>query len=488
MLFGGLGHGDNSWGWRFLDVVFGAIVIMLLYAFAKRVTGSTIFASIAAFFLLCDGMHFVQSRIGTPEGFVVVFSLGAVYAFYRFWIASQVESRVHTVIPSWAYAAAVGASVVAGLIVVGLWDLIWTHMKNPSHLDTPSSVIVTLYVALGAYLAVRYWFFRDWFADGAQEVTFPDGAYALVDGSKRLLCAPDGGTIEGTSGKPRITVGNKSESRAGALVYPGDDYTLTYRADPSLTYDTPDGSAIYVQNEIRADEAREKGSSATLWLIIFTIALGLLVSSKWYGVMGFGVSFVVLICVWLQRYLAASRPALWGNPRGFRLDGALATILFISATVYALAWVPDLVRQSPDPGEIHNFNDVVYRQYSMFEYHDKLVATHPYSSKWWEWPLDYVPVAYYYQDRRVNQSDAQADQIVGRQYAVGKVDIRRLTHIGIVDPRHELVGGGNRRHVGQRSGFGVFRNVEYGQAGDQRRVRLGDRAVHRSQVPNQSLT
>ena len=26
MLFGGLGHGDNSWGWRFLDVVFGAIV------------------------------------------------------------------------------------------------------------------------------------------------------------------------------------------------------------------------------------------------------------------------------------------------------------------------------------------------------------------------------------------------------------------------------------------------------------------------------
>ncbi len=411
MLFGGLGHGDNSWGWRFLDVVFGALVVMLLYAFAKRVTGSTLFSAIAAFFLLCDGMHFVQSRIGTPEGFVVVFSLGAVYAFYRFWIASQVESRTHTVIPPWAYGAAVAASLVAGAIVVGLWDLIWTHMVNPSHLDTASSIIVVLYVALGVYLALRYWLFRSWFADGAQEFTFPDGAYALVEGSKRSLYAPDGGTIEGTSGKPRITIGDRSENRAGALVYPGPDYALTYRVDPSVTYETPGGNATYAQNEIRTDGARERGSSATLWLITFTIALGLLVSSKWYGVMGFGVSFVVLICVWLQRYFANRKPALWGNPRGFRLDGALATILFISATVYALAWVPDLVRQSPDPNEIHNFNDVVYRQYSMFEYHDKLVAKHPYSSFWYQWPIDYIPIAYYYHDGRTDKNNPDSGPI-----------------------------------------------------------------------------
>ena len=81
------------------------------------------------------------------------------------------------------------------------------------------------------------------------------------------------------------------------------------------------------------------------------------------------------------------------------------TILFVSATVYALVWVPDLVRHSPDPSEIHNLNDVVDRQYSMYEYHHNLKATHPYSSKWWEWPLDYVPVAYFYQDHRKNQSD-----------------------------------------------------------------------------------
>jgi dolichyl-phosphate-mannose--protein O-mannosyl transferase len=121
--------------------------------------------------------------------------------------------------------------------------------------------------------------------------------------------------------------------------------------------------------------------------------------------MGFGVSFIVLIFVWLQRIFAERVPALWGNPRGFRLDGALVTIVFVAATVYGLVWVPDLMRHSPDPNEIHNVNDIVYRQYSMFEYHDTLTATHPYSSKWWEWPIDYVPIAYFYQDHRKNQAD-----------------------------------------------------------------------------------
>jgi dolichyl-phosphate-mannose--protein O-mannosyl transferase/Gpi18-like mannosyltransferase len=406
MLFGGLGHGDTSWGWRFLDVVFGALVVMLLYLFAKRVTGSTIFSAIAAFFLICDGMHFVQSRIGTPEGFVVVFSLGAVYAFYRFWIASQVESRAHTVVPVWAFPAAAIVSLAAGVAVVGIWDLIWkTAIHPPLTLDLASSVIVTLYVALGAYLLLRYVLFRNWFADGAQEFTFPEGSYALVEGTSRSLYAPDGGSIEASgAGKARINMGEVSQNRGGALVYPGDDYTFTYRADPSVTYETPVATATYANNEIGADGGRERGSAATLWLLTFTITLGLLVSSKWYGVMGFGVSFLVLILVWLQRFFAKG-PALWGNARGFRLDGALATILFVSATVYTLAWVPDLVRQSPDPNEIHNFNDVIYRQYTMFEYHDKLVAKHPYSSLWYQWPIDYIPIAYYYQDHRANKAD-----------------------------------------------------------------------------------
>jgi dolichyl-phosphate-mannose--protein O-mannosyl transferase len=44
----------------------------------------------------------------------------------------------------------------------------------------------------------------------------------------------------------------------------------------------------------------------------------------------------------------------------------------------------------------------------MFEYHATLRATHPYASRWWEWPFDYVPVAYYYQDLRADRNDPHA--------------------------------------------------------------------------------
>lgn len=401
---GHMASGDNSYGWRFLDVVFGALVVMLLYAFAKRVTGSSVFAGIAALFLIFDGMHFVQSRIATPEGFVVFFAVFASYAFYRFWIASQVEERAHVNVPDAAYAIGAAASLAAGLMVAGIFRAAW------STLDRASFVIITLYVTLGVYLLVRYVVFARMFSDGKRQVTFAEGSQALVDESGTTLYAADGGGFEtNASGKVvNVRRGASSQNRGGELTYEADGLTIRYAKDATVTYSTAAGDATYASNEIRAGDALERGDSATLWLVLFTVALGLLVSSKWYGVMGFGVSFIVLICVWLQRILADRRPALWGNARGFRLDGALVTIVFIAMSVYALAWAPDLIRHSADPNEIHNLNDVVYRQYSMFEYHDTLVATHPYSSKWWEWPLDYVPIAYFYQDHRKNQADPHA--------------------------------------------------------------------------------
>jgi dolichyl-phosphate-mannose--protein O-mannosyl transferase len=394
-IVGHMSNGDNSYGWRFLDVIFGALVVMLLYFFAKRITGSTLFATIAALLLSLDGMHFVQSRIATPEGFVVFFATLAVYAFYRFWISSQVGERAYVALPKFELFAGAACALLAGLAIGQAGRVAFG-------IDAAATTVVTLYVACGCYLLVRYVAFPRFFGDGRRELTYAEGSYALRGADGTAIFAADGGTIDA---RGRIQRGAISQGKGGALVYHDDPLTIEYRRDASVSYETPAGKAIYAEDEIRTEEALEKGRSSTLWLILFTLALACLVSTKWYGVMGFGVSFVVLILVWMQRYFVALRPTLWGNPRGFRLDGALATILFVSATAYALVWVPDLVRNSPDPGEIHNLNDLVYRQYSMFEYHDTLKATHPYSSKWWEWPIDYVPIAYFYQDHRKDPTD-----------------------------------------------------------------------------------
>jgi dolichyl-phosphate-mannose--protein O-mannosyl transferase len=344
-------------------------------------------------------MHFVQSRIATPEGFVVFFATLAAYAFYRFWISSQVAERDHLTVPPRGFAAAAAVALAIGLILGQLCRLAWAF-------DKASTVIVTLYVACLAYLLLRYLVFPRIFGDGRRELTYAEGSYALRGPAGTELFAADGGTIDA---RGKIGRGAVSQPKGGVLVYDDDPLRIQYRRDASVSYETPAGEAVYAQDEIRSEGALENGRSSKLWLVLFTVALGLLVSSKWYGVMGFGVSFIVL--AWIAGaglYASKKRePALWGNARGFRLDAAFVTILVVSATVYMLAWAPDLARQSADPNEIHNMNDVVYRQYSMYEYHHNLVATHPYSSRWFEWPIDYLPIAYFYQDHRKDPTNPQ---------------------------------------------------------------------------------
>jgi dolichyl-phosphate-mannose--protein O-mannosyl transferase len=393
-MFGGLPNGDHAWGWRFLDVLFGALVVMLLYAFARRITGSPIWAAVAALLLTLDGMHYVQSRIATPEGFVVFFSLAAVYAFYRFWIAAQSQERRHVNVPAWGYGVAVAASLACGVISMMLFNLAqhyllgwpWFASKLVSGLTSgPGPIYVcSFYFACGSYLLARYVVLPRYFADGSREFTYAEGSYALESASGVDMHPAPATTVRG---------------KGNALIYREGDLEIAYRRD-EVEYKTPAGAATYERSRTTCGELAEDGSKSKLWLVLFTIALGALVSSKWYGVMGFGVSFLILALVFLQRYYYSGRPALWGNPRGFHLDGAFVTIVFISMTVYGLVWVPDMARQSPDPNEIHNVNDVVARQYSMYDYHSHLVATHPYASKWFEWPFDYMPIAYYYQDKR----------------------------------------------------------------------------------------
>jgi dolichyl-phosphate-mannose--protein O-mannosyl transferase len=391
-IIGHFTNGDNAAGWRFLDVVSGALVVMLLFVFARKITGSTLWGAIAAFFLMVDGMHYVQSRIATPEGFVILFSLAAVYAFYRFWIASQAQERAQVIVPRWAYGVAIVASLAAGFAAMFLFDIVQHYLLRwpwfaswlvAGQTQGPGPIFVcAIYFALGFYLLARYKIFPKYFATGARELTYGEGSFSIDRGGAAEMHAADD------------TIVSK-----GRHTYEEDGLEITYRRD-AVEYQTPVGSATYEDARTESNGTSEDGRRARRWLLYFTVALGLLVGTKWYGVMGFGVSFVIVTLIFLQRYYYAGRPALWGNSRAFRLDGTLVTILFVAMTVYGLVWVPDLARQSADPNEIHNVNDVVDRQYSMYDYHSHLVATHPYASKWFEWPFDYMPVAYYYEDHR----------------------------------------------------------------------------------------
>jgi len=395
VLFGGLQHGDTAHGWRFLNIAMGALTVGLIYIFAKRLTSSTWFACVAAALLLLDGFHFVQSRIATPEITVAFFSLFTLYAFYRYWMAAQIAvrptfaSRLRTALP-----AAIGACLLCALAAT----LVFFHSQSGI-----AKLVAFMYFGAGFYLLCRLVVLPRFVATGGGEASYADGSRALVEGSNVALETTDGGRLDSRS--KALTAGDFSRAQKNALSLSVDELRIEYRRNGSMTYATPQGLAAFAPDGVmEASNARVHAKDARRWLWILSLAGGCLAASKWNGLFDFFVVWLLVFLVSGQAYYHAAlrelgmqvlrRPALWGNPRGFSPDLIVAAMVFVGATVYVLTYVPYFTLGG------NSLSSLVQLQYDMYHYHATLVATHPYSSKWWQWPLLLKPIAYYYQDFR----------------------------------------------------------------------------------------
>jgi dolichyl-phosphate-mannose-protein mannosyltransferase len=281
ILFGGLPGGDTSWGWRFLNVVAGAIAIPLLFVLAKRITRSTLFGAYAAVLFGLDGMHYVQSRIATPEAFVVVFSLWTLYAFCRYWDAvNENEPARETFLRP--------ALIAAGVALAGAALVAFLRFR---HEILAAQILVFIISAAAIYAAIRIY----------------------------QLCP---------AGWP--------------------------------------------------------------WLVTTALAGALLITSKWYGVMAYGV----IACV---TGYAAIRAWRRGATSPFPVLTVAATLVGVAGILYAISYIPhfvglrDLQTLPPRP---YTVSDVVTMQANAFLYHLHLRATHPYASVWWTWPLELRPILY----------------------------------------------------------------------------------------------
>lgn len=70
--------GMNSFGWRFMSVVFGALLVFFTIRLARRLSRSTLVGAIAGILLTFDGLAFVMSRTGLLDIFQATFTLAAV--------------------------------------------------------------------------------------------------------------------------------------------------------------------------------------------------------------------------------------------------------------------------------------------------------------------------------------------------------------------------------------------------------------------------
>jgi len=73
-----LGPG-SGWGWRIVTALLGTVAVLVLYLVAKRLSGSTVYAAIAAFLMAIDGLAIVLSRVTLLDTSLMLFVLVAFW-------------------------------------------------------------------------------------------------------------------------------------------------------------------------------------------------------------------------------------------------------------------------------------------------------------------------------------------------------------------------------------------------------------------------
>jgi dolichyl-phosphate-mannose-protein mannosyltransferase len=67
----------SSWGWRFSAAVVGTVSILMVALIARRLFDSTVLGVVAGLLLAVDGQHYVHSRTGLLDIFVMFWALAA---------------------------------------------------------------------------------------------------------------------------------------------------------------------------------------------------------------------------------------------------------------------------------------------------------------------------------------------------------------------------------------------------------------------------
>jgi dolichyl-phosphate-mannose-protein mannosyltransferase len=73
------GEVENPFAWRFFGALAGIGSVVFIYLLGKRLFNSEIVGIAAAFLMVFEGLSFVQSRMATPDTFLVFFVLGVIY-------------------------------------------------------------------------------------------------------------------------------------------------------------------------------------------------------------------------------------------------------------------------------------------------------------------------------------------------------------------------------------------------------------------------
>ena len=166
------------------------------------------------------------------------------------------------------------------------------------------------------------------------------------------------------------------------------------------------------------------------WLLLAGVGLGFAIASRWSSLYAWAITVALLVA---HRLIVSLWPApmpLFAEtaedtedteddapavaedhetarlPKfGAFLGMSVLGLILVPFVIYFATYIPNVLQ---GPGNLtqklftwEGLNNVGWHkmwtmQYDMFRYHSDLVATHPYDSPWWSWPLELRPVWYYF--------------------------------------------------------------------------------------------
>ena len=135
------------------------------------------------------------------------------------------------------------------------------------------------------------------------------------------------------------------------------------------------------------------------------LAIGVGIAAKWIVLAAFASILFFLVGKIVWTYATTHEIVLPGRANvGVYVLVALVAFVALPALIYIASWFPFFER-----GQFHTLADLIKYNKDAYQYHATLVATHPYGSPWWSWPLLARPVLYYaeYQGLGVDQFTGQ---------------------------------------------------------------------------------
>jgi predicted membrane-bound dolichyl-phosphate-mannose-protein mannosyltransferase len=343
-----LDAGSNAFAWRLSGVVFGVVLVALVYLLAATMFSRRRIAVLAGGFMAFDAMSYVMSRISMNDIFVATFIVAAYLVFWQVWSGRWQRSAW------WALpfvgvfiGLAAGTKWVGFYALAGLWILVLAR-----------SALGRLVLVAGAAFV---------FVAGGIGAPWPFAVVAAGALALALLLA----------------------------------YVRPIRLDlEELMFAVPATvfmvAAVGLAFALAYQSVEGPDPSGAVEVVFAVLARG--AEAGWPGLLMLGLAGLLLLARAVASLRDPTTDARWlrpGSLGGFGWSWIGACLVVVPLAVYALTYVPYLqlghvFSAGSDVGPGYGWSiDALHRQ--MFGYHFGLTASHPSASPWWSWPLILKP-------------------------------------------------------------------------------------------------